>query len=424
MNSSVQKVCTSLDDLAASILKSHSGDATLAETWGWSLPALNRHDLANILTSISSRLEKANISVLDEEIEDGIEEIPKRINVFKSQTLQYIFNGNGNHASAAYFSLVEWINITLSPLFEWEVLQDNKALPNQLAKRLRGIQADLNSITPDKEVLEKQIRLIKEAVEAAESLPADLETLKSARTQVSSLSTQSAESYGKIDTFLKDSEARYKNIADKKEEADKLVEQCEIAYRITTTKGLAAAFDLRAEKLANTMWAWVGGLATALITGGFVGASRFQALVQALQASNPHWGVIWMDLGLSLVSLAGPVWFAWIATKQINQRFRLSEDYAFKASVAKAYEGYRKEAARIDETFEARLFSSALSRLEEAPLRLVEDEYHGSPWHELFSSPAFQKALDTVPDLKDKFISIAKEEINNITSKSKAPDVE
>lgn len=70
------------------------------------------------------------------------------------------------------------------------------------------------------------------------------------------------------------------------------------------------------------------------------------------------------------------------------------------------------------------MFSSALSRLEEAPLRLVEDEYHGSPWHELFSSPSFQKALEKVPELKDKFIEVAKDGLSNIASKSKASDVE
>ena len=115
-----------------------------------------------------------------------------------------------------------------------------------------------------------------------------------------------------------------------------------------------------------------------------------------------------MQALLSFLTIGGPLWFSWLATKQIGQRFRLAEDYAFKASVAKAYEGYRREAARIDEVFEARLFSAALSRLEEAPLRLVEGATHGSPWHELISSQAFLSALDTAPALREKFVEIAK----------------
>ena len=78
-----------------------------------------------------------------------------------------------------------------------------------------------------------------------------------------------------------------------------------------------------------------------------------------------------------------PLWFAWLASKQIGQRFKLAEDYAFKASVAKAYEGYKTEAARLDKDFEARLFSSALTRLEEAPLRFMNNTEHSSPVHEM-----------------------------------------
>ena len=130
-----------------------------------------------------------------------------------------------------------------------------------------------------------------------------------------------------------------------------------------------------------------------------------------------------MHIMLSLLSVGAPLWFAWLATKQIGQRFKLAEDYGFKASVAKAYEGYRKEAARIDEAFEARLFSSALTRLEEAPLRLIEETSHGSPWHELISSKSFQKALDTVPELKDTFIEISKKGMKKITpSKRNSPN--
>ncbi|MBK9320151.1 MAG: hypothetical protein IPM91_16035 [Bacteroidetes bacterium] len=117
---------------------------------------------------------------------------------------------------------------------------------------------------------------------------------------------------------------------------------------------------------------------------------------------------IWVQIFLSILSLGAPIWLAWIATKQIGQRFKLSEDYAYKASVAKAYEGYRREAAKLDENLELRLFSSALTRLEEAPLRLIETEHHGSPWHELITSPQFKKAMDAVPELKDKLVSIIK----------------
>ena len=120
---------------------------------------------------------------------------------------------------------------------------------------------------------------------------------------------------------------------------------------------------------------------------------------------------------MAIVSLGAPLWFAWLSTKQIGQRFKLAEDYGYKASVAKAYEGYRKEAARIDEELEARLFASALSRVEEAPLRLVEDGGHGSPWHELANSSSFRDALKNLPDFRDKVFELANSAIDKTRRK-------
>ncbi len=204
----------------------------------------------------------------------------------------------------------------------------------------------------------------------------------------------------------------------KKIETDKLVDKCEEAYKITTTKGLAASFDERAKKSQSSMYLWVFALLLALGSAIWIGSVRFKTLLTELNATDPVWGIIWMNCLLAILSLTAPLWFAWISTKQISQRFRLAEDYSFKASVAKAYEGYRKEASRIDPAFEARLFSSALTRLEEAPLRLMENHSHGSPWHELITSPQFEKAINKIPELKDKFIEVTGNIIKTTPSKN------
>jgi outer membrane murein-binding lipoprotein Lpp len=243
-----------------------------------------------------------------------------------------------------------------------------------------------------------------------------LESLKEARGKVDKFSSDAAELFGKIDSYHEQVEATSQKITDKKNEADKLVAQCEEAYKITTTKGLAGAFDQRAKKLSGSMWVWVIGLLVALIAGIWIGAHRFSLINSALN-NTQNWGYIWIQIVLSILSLGAPIWLAWIATKQISQRFKLAEDYAYKATVAKAYEGYRREAAHIDEAFEARLFSSSLTRLEEAPLRLMDQDSHGSPWSELVNSPAFQKAVEMVPELKDKFFDITKSRFDKLISK-------
>ena len=104
-----------------------------------------------------------------------------------------------------------------------------------------------------------------------------------------------------------------------------------------------------------------------------------------------------LNVLLSILSVGTPVWFAWLATKQIGQRFRLAEDYAFKASIARAYEGFRREAARFDENMESKVLTSASTRLDELPLGLVEERSYGSPWHELASFGVIDSAMKSVP---------------------------
>lgn len=412
MHPVLQRICEALDSLQAVTVAASSEDRALIEVHGWHHPALTRQDLAAIPRSIADRLREADLTDVPATLEKQLSEIPRRLSLLHSTTVPYIFNGNGHQAIPAYMATLKAIQLLLQPLLGWQTLQDNKALPAALIRRLRSIQAELDSLVPNKASLEQSIRLIGEATEAAESLPTDLQSLRAAREQIAKLVKDSEKDYFDISLKKEWSESTVGVIKAKHVEADKLVQQCEEAYRITTTKGLAAAFDQRATSMARSMWVWVFGLLCALAAGAYLGADRLKLLSTTLSAPSPDWGTVWMHALLSVFSIGAPLWFAWISTKQIGQRFRIAEDYAFKASIAKAYEGYRKEAARIDETFEARLFSSALTRLEEAPLRLVEGESHGSPWHELIASSAFQNALRTVPELRDKFIELAKSGID------------
>jgi chaperonin cofactor prefoldin len=413
MHEAISKVCNSLDELSEAIILGYTGDLTMNEAFGWNTPPMNRYDLAYLASSLSERLGKSDINLLEKAYEEVLLEIPIKIQLFIGNTLIYLYNGNGVNAIPVYMSLIQWIESVTHQLFAWDTV-DNKAMPTRLTTRLRSIQIGIEEIVPEKEKLEAQLKLIQDAYDAAESLPTDMLNLKEARKKIESISTNASELFGKIDTHANAANEASKRIQLKEEEADKLVAQCNEAYRITTSTGLAGAFHDRANRLSLSMWIWVVGLILTLALGGWIGSVRYESLSKVLDVKNPVWGVIWIHISLSVVSVAAPIWFAWLSTKQIGQRFRLSEDYAFKASVAKAYEGYRREAARIDSTFEARLFASALTRLEEAPLRLVENDTHGSPWQELLSSDGFQKAIQSIPELRDKFMNIPKDILSTI----------
>lgn len=170
------------------------------------------------------------------------------------------------------------------------------------------------------------------------------------------------------------------------------------------------------------MWTWVVGLVVALVAGSYFGSSQLHTLSELFKQPDVTTSVVILNLMLSLLSVGAPVWFGWLATKQIGQRFRLSEDYAFKASISRAYEGFRREAARVDKDMEARLLASALTRLDELPLRLVEPDSHGSPWHELASSDLVKDAMRAVPGFAGQVKELASKAINTLTpTKPKAP---
>ena len=399
MNKTLEEIADALNEVSEAIIKGWGGDSTLKENWGFQHPALTRHDLAEVADILAEKIRECDRDDVPEAVEKSVINAAKQIRLLVSDTIPSFYSGNGWQAIPAYMTTLAWLDVALEPVLSWQAAADPSMMPPKVARRVRAMQARLDGIAPDAESLEAKIKLINEATDAADSLPTDMEELRKARSQIESLSIESATTQGKIEQRWDEIEKLLGTMSEKSVEADKLVKQTEEAYRVATSIGLAGAFDQRSNSLSWSIRWWVAGLMTALVGGSAIGANRVQVLTEALSTGSPNWGIIWLHIILSIVSVGAPLWFAWLATKQIGQRFRLAEDYGYKASVAKAYEGYRREAARIDEDFESRLFDSALTRLEEAPLRLVEDENHGSPWHELVSSDAFKAALEKVPDL-------------------------
>jgi hypothetical protein len=405
MNKTIEDVVVALDELSSAIKNGWTDERTLIEVWGNFNPPFDRHELAQFPRNLSEVLRGLNPEPINNDTELELKKLPKKISLFMQHSVQHFYNGNGGYAFSSLHNLLETIRLLLQPVYGWEKILDHKMMPTQLSRRLKTVHSDLSEILTEKEKLKEDIHLIRNAREAADSLPVDLQELREARVKVEDYSKQASSLYDKIADLQKKSEQAESSAARHQREAESLVSKCQEAYRITTTIGLAAAFDERAKKLNGSIGWWVIGLLCALGSAILIGYFRLQLLNTTLTPKDTNWGLISVQLVLSFLSVGAPLWFAWLATKQIGQRFKLSEDYAFKASVAKAYEGYRKEAKQIDEELEERLFASALQRLEEAPLRLLEKEPHGSPWHELIMSPEFQNASE---ELKKNFMNLMK----------------
>lgn len=348
MDKQLEAVCVALEDLSKSVLAGWNDDRTMTEVWGWNFPPVTRQDLSALPENLSSKVRALALDAVDSTVLNSLPSIVSRINLLKSQTLPYLFNGNGNQAVPAFMASMSSIANLLDPLFAWEKLTDTKAMPRQISARLRGLKAEIDQIVVDRELLSSEVLSIHSGAEAAETLPADLASLGEARRKIVEIESNSNTAVGVILGLQGEAVTKIEEIRGAAKEANQLVDRCQEAYKITTTVGLAASFDQRRSRTAWSMWIWVVGLLVALGLGAWQGAQRLEMLAKVISTPGSSAAALTAQLITAIISVGAPMWFAWIATKQIGQRFRLAEDYAYKAAVAKAYEGYRKEGSSWD----------------------------------------------------------------------------
>ncbi|MDM2743019.1 hypothetical protein [Citrobacter sp. Cu096] len=394
----------------------------------YTFPFLHKEDLIELPKMLSDRINQMQEFAPSS---DDIAVIDALIYTLDhaQQNINHINNGNAavqQTAIPSYIISMLYISYRINDLFSFERLKDRNLLPKQILRRLELYNSGMSAIEAKTGNIEEKIKTINEAYDAAENLPTTVKMLRETNDEVKNVYNSAVEHCRNINGMLKETEesskivdeARQEILALKEnatkdakdylhslsEEAQGYINKCEEAFRTTTSKGLAGAFQDKAEKLNRSIRWWVGGLIGALVAGAAVGYTRLHALEAYLSNPDSSGIKLTIQLLLSILSVGAPLWFAWLATKQIGQRFRLAEDYEFKASVSKAYEGYRREAVQLDSDFTQRLFGNALTRLEEPPLRFVEEATHSSPIMEMLSSENFKNFLANSGDKIDSVL--------------------
>jgi len=401
-------------------------------TWNAALfPSLHINDLIYLPADLANKVTKFKKFEPNDNDVNRIDSCIDAIEKAKGSVTN-ISSGQPNTASQYIISFMLtmlFISNEINELFSFEVLANRELLPKSVLNRLAMYDDNLESIKLKAGDIENKISIINEAYETAEQLPTTLKTLRSLSEDLERIRHLSSQSNEEIVNLNKKSIIAYDDLFERRSkihdltdemndsineymqnystEAQSYIDRCEIAFRTTTTKGLAGAFEDKAQKLNSSIRWWVFGLTGALATGAVVGYFRLQVLEHYLSNTDASSMKLLVQLFLSALSVGAPLWFAWLATKQIGQRFRLAEDYEFKASVSKAYEGYKNEAIGLDESFSQRLFGNALSRLEEPPLRFVEDSHPSSPLMEMLSSPKFKEYISKGDESVDALLKKA-----------------
>lgn len=415
---SAAKLATALHALAEGI-KQLSQTGKFSDIWSWQALPMDKSDLGYMAQLIAEKLESVDWTENESAaaVFDGL--CPK-VDAARQTIAPQLFGGP--QASEVLAAFLSGVDLQIEAQVEPSQIRSSLSLPASLHRYVTAARLRLDSASSAIDGIEEKIKTINRAYDAAERLPATQDDIAQALKEIAAakLEADTLTSAAKQSVFA--AEVQKKALESATEQAQATLEKLEDAYRAATSQGLAKAFSDKAATLNSSMLLWVLVLLGALLTGGVVAHGRFPEILQAV-TGKPDWGVVLINLVLGALTVAPAIWLAWVATKQIGQRFRLSEDYAYKAALSAAYEGYRSEAARLDPLFEARLFSTALGRLDELPLRLVEQNIHGSPWHEFLSSAEFKKAAEAMPALKDRLLAILQpQKPSSVTSDAPAPD--
>lgn len=412
-------------------------------------PFIFKKDISLLLVEAIKKVEILISCGISEDDITLVEEITQSIE--KSDNHLNHFN---NHAAVAQSAkslsqlIISLLVILekLQSLTSYEKIKSQEIIPSVLIRKLESYRGKISSIGIDFSSIEEKVHSINDAYSASILLPETTKTIKDKINEIEIINQNASNKLEEINSELSVSKEKSesiktilgesKNLFDRiksdfheqsekiisdykkkidsvSQEADGMITNCKSALRITTSYGLSGAFYEKAKKLNNSVRLWVLALSASLIMAALIGHERLNALQEILSSERSSNFAIVIQITLSFMSLFAPLWFSWIATKQISQRFKLAEDYEYKASISKAYEGYRSESIEMDGDFRERLFGNALTRLEEAPLRYVSTEDTSSPLMEFLNSKTMSSILRSIGDTPETILGKVRSEKNN-----------
>ncbi|NHQ81560.1 hypothetical protein HA051_08230 [Chromobacterium vaccinii] len=398
----VDSLVHALRNSANAIKSSHTEDSVLSMVVTGA-PAISRDQLAILFDDLATKIAMYQFS---------LSEIDTKVFVRLAGTLTAVVS---NNAEYMWGGVVGAGGPYVSSIFE-SYLACKEYLLNKYPKMFAVVSDESELYSVDE---------LTEALDGYEGIRDKLARIKNAsdemlhldlnRQQVNlavGLATQRAQEAEKetlkIKGFVKEIEQASETATNSTGMIDEILDKCYEALRESTNSALAGSFTHRAHDLKVTIRWWIAGLISALLAGALIGYFQIDHLSTVAKSENQIYFIF--NVALALLSMAGPVWVAWLSTKQINERFRLAEDYSYKAAVSIAYEGYVKEAEKLGWSHQDKLFNTVLSKLDEHPLRYVGKRVYGSPLHELLEMDATKDLVKSLP----KIIESVKEKIPSV----------
>lgn len=393
-----------LEELAEK-LESHNNGAKFSDHWSWQASTLTTSDLSYVARKIAERIEAIEWSESDTDTTSVLEDLGPKVKVAVANNAQNAFAGY--QAAEAIQTLLSSIDIQIDSIVTPAQLRRSSIIPAAFRRSVTNAVERLDAAASSIDGIAEKVTSINSAYEASKRLPTTLEDLETTVSDIEKLKVAAARHELAAQQHQEAAKASVAALAKAHNDAESTLAKVRSAYRAATSEGLAHAFETKSNALQRSVHIWLVVLFAALLVAGLLAFYRLPEVLKTLSDTQSI-GALLLRFALGVGVVAPPIWLAWVATKQIGQRFRLAEDYAYKAALSAAYEGYKAEAERLDPLLEAELFATALGRFDEIPLRLVEGQVHGSPLHELLKTDEFKLAINNSPDLKKRVIKILK----------------
>lgn len=241
----------------------------------------------------------------------------QRLNIWTKHDAQYIFNESYTY------------NVTSSFIFLCDSIYDfleslDTESPKLLQRQLSQLRAEILSLERSKEPIEKKIgdvqkslQTIVDARDAALELPETLDSLRKANSEIQKLKDQSIKNEKDNSNILEHIKETNTFITETQDKIKSLIGKCEETLRASTGVGLASAFAKHAQTLRESSRWWVGALICALVSTVGLGYYRITAIFEMLKTPGIDSTLVFLNMIMSLMVLAAPVWLAWIAAKRI-----------------------------------------------------------------------------------------------------------
>ncbi len=236
---------------------------------------------------------------------------------------------------------------------------------------------------------------VKESQETSEELTAVREKVLADQSAVATLLASANKNQVELrqhaetlEALIESSQATLDEIAKQKSDADKHIAtgtellananaQLTKALQDINRQGLAGAFSGQAVVVAGERKKWVAAFGISIAWLIYV---AYRIVDTASGSGTPPFDPTNFLRGLPLA--APGIWLGWLSARQIGILARIQQDYAYKASTAVAFEGYKKEVASAnDQALFNQLLETAVTNFGENPVRLYDKkgDDHGHP---------------------------------------------